>query len=303
LTDASRDCKLLHRLVDIAIERRCSGYNGPLGEGGLMSGSLDLQWLDDMTATINFAAAAALDELNDVYFFVKDADRRFIYCNRPFVVLMGLSSRNQLIGKRDEDISPEYLVEHYRQHDLQVLRQGTKIVGLVELVHAVDGSYDWFTTTKFPLRNCQNDVVGIAGLTRSLTKRNVVEEPLRSLTPAVEMIARDYGRPLTVKELAASVSMSPSYFARSFKQQLGTTPHKYIRKVRLVVACELLSTTDLPIATIASRTGYYDQSHLSNDVLRERGMTAGRYRNCHRRPPEPDQFSRSVKLNIRHLIS
>jgi AraC-like DNA-binding protein len=45
-----------------------------------------------------------------------------------------------------------------------------------------------------------------------------------------------------------------------------------------MAACDLLATTDLPLSVVASRTGYYDQSHLSNDFVRERGMTPAVYR-------------------------
>jgi PAS domain S-box-containing protein len=232
----------------------------------------------DLLAHYGDALLVAFDQVSDVYVFVKDRDRRFVACNEPFAKLLGYRATSQLYGLRDEDISPEYLVEHYRRHDEQLLQSGERLVDLVELVRNSDGSYDWFLTNKTPITGEDGAVVGLVGVTRGLTKRGPVAERLMVLTPAVEMISRDYSRPLTVADLAGEVSMSPSHFSRTFKEHFGVTPHNYLRRVRLMAACDLLSTTDLPMSAIADRTGFYDQSHLSNDFRRDRGMSPAAYR-------------------------
>jgi AraC-like DNA-binding protein len=191
---------------------------------------------------------------------------------------MGYRSASQLIGLRDEDISPEYLVEHYRSYDERVLHDGERVLDLIELVRNVDGTYDWFLTTKLPIRGHDGVILGLVGVTRGVTKRNALVERLVPLTPAVQLIATEYHRPLGVQDLADSVAMSPSHFSRIFKSHFGATPHQYLRRVRLMAACDLLATTDLPLSVVAARTGYYDQSHLSNDLVRERGLTPTAYR-------------------------
>jgi AraC-like DNA-binding protein len=212
-----------------------------------------------------------------VYVFVKDVDRRFVYYNKPFPVLMGRDG-GSLLGLRDEDISPEYLVEKYRADDENVLRNGAKLQDLIELVHNEDGSYDWFTTTKFPVRSRSDDVVGVAGITRTVSRREQVGPSFLGLGPAVERIMTAFDRSPTIEELAQVVSLSPSQFSRQFKSRFGMTPHNYLRQVRLMAACNLLSVTDLTIAEVATRCGYFDQSHLTKEFLARRGMTPGSYR-------------------------
>lgn len=224
---------------------------------------------------------AAFDLLPDVYVFVKDVDRVFIACSLPFLSLLGLSTREQLYGKRDEDLSPPHLVEHYRRHDEHVMRTGQPLVDLVELVRNVGGSYDWFLSSKTPLRTSAGEIVGMVGITRALSKRDPVVEQLLSLTPAIELISRDYARPLKVEELAEVVPLSTSHFTRVFRRHFGVSPYQYLRRVRVLAASDLLATTELPVTAIAARCGFYDASHFANDFRADLGMSPTAYRRRH----------------------
>jgi len=232
----------------------------------------------EILESIGDVLLTALNELTDVFVFVKDRDRRFVLVTEPFVRLMGYRSATQLIGLRDEDISPEYLVHHYRSHDEHVLRSGERMVDLAELVHNVDGSYDWFLTTKVPVRGAGEDPIGLIGITRALVTRDKSVARLLPLTPAVELISKSYSTQLTVADMAASVAMAPGSFTRHFRSHFGTTPYRYLREVRMMAVCDLLSTTELALSTVATRTGFYDQSHLSNEFSRRWGLTPTAYR-------------------------
>jgi len=235
---------------------------------GLTAESLD---------SLGAALIAAFDHVSDVYVFVKDDHRRFIGCNESFAHMLGYPTPRHLLGLRDEDVSPEYLADHYRSHDDHILSTGEQLVDLVELVRNSDGTCDWFLTTKTPIK-ASGHTTGLVGVTRALTKRNAVTERLLSLTPAVELISKNYERAITIAEMAATVSMSTSYFSRMFKSHFGSSPYQYLRRIRIMAVCDLLSTTDISLSVIAAQTGFYDQSHLSNEFRRERGMAPVIYR-------------------------
>lgn len=63
---------------------------------------------------------------------------------------------------------------------------------------------------------------------------------------------------ITVRELAARCAVSTSYLERIFRQNTQTTLRQTIQNVRMEKACELLSTTALPVQQIGENVGYHD---------------------------------------------
>jgi AraC family transcriptional regulator len=79
--------------------------------------------------------------------------------------------------------------------------------------------------------------------------------------------------PIPVRELAEEVHMSPFHFTRMFKLATGHSPHKYITLQRVERAKELLATSDMPIAAIATAVGYQTQAHFTGVFSRHAGTT------------------------------
>ncbi|MER7732857.1 helix-turn-helix domain-containing protein [Streptomyces erythrochromogenes] len=84
--------------------------------------------------------------------------------------------------------------------------------------------------------------------------------------------------PLPVAELARRALMSKRSFARRFAAATGTTPHAWLRNLRLSSAEELLETTDLPVEEIARRVGYGSAAILRDQFVRRRGVPPRSYR-------------------------
>ncbi|MFJ6797024.1 GlxA family transcriptional regulator [Streptomyces sp. NPDC091268] len=91
--------------------------------------------------------------------------------------------------------------------------------------------------------------------------------------------------PLPVAELARRAMMSKRSFARRFAAATGTTPHAWLRDLRLSTAEELLETTDLPVEEIAHRVGYGSAAVLRERFVHRRGVPPRSYRRSFSRTP------------------
>jgi AraC-like DNA-binding protein len=102
--------------------------------------------------------------------------------------------------------------------------------------------------------------------------------PSYKLRRAVEFIEAHFDRSVTFAHLAAVVNMSPFHFHRQFKRSTGLTPRDYIHQLRIERAKTLLCQSDLPLADLAVKVGFADQSHFSATFRRATSMTPLTYR-------------------------
>ncbi|HXW46750.1 MAG TPA: helix-turn-helix domain-containing protein [Streptosporangiaceae bacterium] len=68
--------------------------------------------------------------------------------------------------------------------------------------------------------------------------------------------------PLTVDDLASRSAMSRRTFARRFAAATGTTPYQWLLRQRLQLAQRLLETSDIPVDSIARKTGFSTAANL-----------------------------------------
>jgi AraC family transcriptional activator FtrA len=93
-------------------------------------------------------------------------------------------------------------------------------------------------------------------------------------TYALEHLDED----LSLDRMAARAHMSSRHFSRRFREFTGTTPLRWLHHQRLVRACELLEQTDLPIARVATMTGFRSAVSFRERFSREFLTTPSSYR-------------------------
>jgi AraC family transcriptional regulator of arabinose operon len=81
------------------------------------------------------------------------------------------------------------------------------------------------------------------------------------------------GSRIRVDVLAASVHLSPSHFRHLFAAQTGTSPTRYLTRLRLRRARLLIERTFLTIEEVMVVVGYGDRRHFSKDFLRLYGVS------------------------------
>ena len=103
-------------------------------------------------------------------------------------------------------------------------------------------------------------------VTRAPATRAVPKKALRSadrIKTMLQFVQTHYAEDLTVEQIAASASISPSECLRCFHDMIGTTPNQYLRGQRLQRAAELLCGTTLQVTAIAAQCGFEDSSYFA----------------------------------------
>jgi AraC-like DNA-binding protein len=93
--------------------------------------------------------------------------------------------------------------------------------------------------------------------------------------PALALIANKQGQ-LSVPSVAEVVALSPRQLERLFKAQVGLSPKKYARIVRVGQAREVLKL-NVAQADVAYDAGFYDQAHFIREFKAVVGLTPGVY--------------------------
>ncbi|MDI1444341.1 AraC family transcriptional regulator [Polyangium sp. 6x1] len=90
---------------------------------------------------------------------------------------------------------------------------------------------------------------------------------------------------LGVGALAEAAGVHPVYLARQFRRHFHCSPGEYLRGCRLERAALLLRYSRLPLAEVALRTGFADQSHFTKAFGRAYRLPPRGYRAAHGRFP------------------
>lgn len=102
--------------------------------------------------------------------------------------------------------------------------------------------------------------------------------PPHQLRKAQDLMDDRLASDLTLGDVARHLGLSPRHFARAFRQSTGLPPHQWLLRRRIERATVLLRDGDSPLADVAVRCGFADQSHFTSTFRRATGTTPGRYR-------------------------
>lgn len=124
--------------------------------------------------------------------------------------------------------------------------------------------------------------IQLAGVLLDLADRAVAMATATAPAPALlaveQAIARDPGHPWDVAALARVADLSPSRFTAVFRDQMGQTPMRYLKAVRIERARQLLADPQLTVAAIAAACGYPDPYHFSRVFRVELGRSPRAWR-------------------------
>ena len=97
-----------------------------------------------------------------------------------------------------------------------------------------------------------------------------------------EYISRNFVKPLSLRELALQFGYCEDYIGRVFKKQYHTSIHKYLTRLRLQKARQLLLYTGKSISEIAFEVGFSETSLFYKSFFKEEGISPTRWREIQR---------------------
>ena len=107
-----------------------------------------------------------------------------------------------------------------------------------------------------------------------LRRRMAEDRILRS----IRYMRENLSRPITLEDCARSAGWSEAHFSLIFRRQTSLAPIRYLTRLKIHRACELLKTTDLSIQEVAREIGFEDQFYFSRLFHRHLRMAPTSYR-------------------------
>ncbi len=99
--------------------------------------------------------------------------------------------------------------------------------------------------------------------------------------PAIQRVkaylAEHYAEDVSLEALASIANLSAFHLTRVFRQAVGLPPHAYQIQLRMSHARKLLAQ-GFSVGYVANETGFFDQTHFTNQFKRHVGVTPGTYR-------------------------
>jgi len=123
---------------------------------------------------------ALINQVPD-YLFVKDTNSRYILANRAVSVDLGRANPEDMIGKSDFELHSFEVAQHFFTDDRQVMQSGQPKLDIEEFMVDVSGTKKWLSTSKVPLRNDRDEITGLIGVARDVTRRKQAEEQVNFL--------------------------------------------------------------------------------------------------------------------------
>ena len=102
------------------------------------------------------------------------------------------------------------------------------------------------------------------------------------LRRVIEHMHAHLAEDLSLAQLAAVGGLGPSRFAHAFRAATGEPPHRFLVRLRVERARDLLERTALPVLEIGLRCGFGQPNHFATMFRKLTGMSPSAYRTARR---------------------
>ncbi len=107
---------------------------------------------------------------------------------------------------------------------------------------------------------------------------SVSVEKNRSIDNVLKYIETNYNQPITLEDAAEIGELTPAYFSRKFKKEMGITFKDYLNYIRNRHACQMLLTTDDTVTKIANDCGFNSSNYFKDIFRKMNGVSPREFR-------------------------
>jgi PAS domain S-box-containing protein len=153
--------------------------------GQILLGAMSIKLHQEAVDRERSLMDALMDNIPDRVYF-KDSESHFIRISKAQAGLFGLDHPEQAIGKTDFDFFTEVHAQQAYEDEQQIIKTGEPMVSQVERETWSDRPESWVSTTKMPLSNAEEKIVGTFGISRDVTEHKLMEEALEEHATLLE---------------------------------------------------------------------------------------------------------------------
>lgn len=120
--------------------------------------------------------------------YVKDTESRFVRVNDSFKKHVGLALDFDIVGKTDFDIFDEQHANQAFDDEQKIIKSGQAKAAYEEREVLPDGSICWALSTKIPMKDINNRIIGVSGVSFDITKIKISEQNAQQANRDLEKV-------------------------------------------------------------------------------------------------------------------
>ncbi|QYY34495.1 AraC family transcriptional regulator [Ruficoccus sp. ZRK36] len=239
---------------------------------------IDPKFEKSLSGSESMALIALFDDISETLFWIKDRKLRIMALNATFAERVN-APESEIIGKTDADLYYPELARVFMADDRQVIKTGKPLRRKAELLATRFGEIEWRSTTKLPIFDAREKVIGTTGISRPLsTEVDNLPSHYQACSDIVRFARERLSEGVDVVAIAAHAGMSLSTLSRWFRKHLRLSPGEFLSQLRTARASKLLLDSPLNMTEIALECGYESPAAFSRAFRRQMGLSPSDFR-------------------------
>jgi PAS domain S-box-containing protein len=208
-----------------------------------------------------------MDNMPDPIYF-KDTKSRFIRVNRASCPGLGIKDPEEAIGMSDFDFAPEELAKQFYADDQLVMKSGKPIISKEEVM--IDKiSRKWYSATKVPIKDKNNKVLGLVGISRNITKLKEAEEELKLHSDHLEELVEQKTKQLKQAERMAAIGETAAMVGHDLRNPLQAIKYAAYCLKRILSKCAEGHAVQIPDKATGMFEVIDDSVNYADSIVRD----------------------------------